>query len=276
MKLITINTHSLVEEHYSEKLDTFVSAIAEIQPEIIALQEVNQTASESEISEAESEGLVKVGVVPVKRDNHVYNAVKMLREMGVNYYWTWLGMKLGYDKYDEGIALMSRSPILEAKVITISKIDDYGNWKTRKIVGVRTEAHPKEWFVSVHLGWWNDETEPFQNQWKRTLESLPDSGNIWLMGDFNSPAEVRSEGYDMMLKDGFCDSFTLAENRDSGVTVGKVIDGWREKINSTDGMRIDLILSREKRNVRSSQVIFGGENKAVISDHYGVLIEVKE
>ena len=43
MKLLTINTHSLIEDDYRKKLDIFVDAIYRIRPDIIAMQEVNQT-----------------------------------------------------------------------------------------------------------------------------------------------------------------------------------------------------------------------------------------
>ena len=39
MKLLTINTHSLQEEHYPEKLEQFVEAILRESPDIIAMQE---------------------------------------------------------------------------------------------------------------------------------------------------------------------------------------------------------------------------------------------
>lgn len=51
MKLLTLNTHSLVEKNYPEKLDAFVSVISGIKPDIVALQEVNQTASEATVAE---------------------------------------------------------------------------------------------------------------------------------------------------------------------------------------------------------------------------------
>ena len=43
MKLLTINTHSLIEDNYRKKLDIFVDVIYRIRPDIIAMQEVNQT-----------------------------------------------------------------------------------------------------------------------------------------------------------------------------------------------------------------------------------------
>lgn len=263
-----------MEKNYPRKLSDFVSAIATNKPQIIALQEVNQTACEAEASENELKEYISCSdTAVIRKDNHVLNAVKLLRGKGMEYYWTWLPLKLGYDKYDEGIALMSMSPIIETKVITVSGIDDYKNWKTRKLVGIRTKASQDEWFFSVHYGWWNDEEEPFQEQWSRTISGLPLSQRIWLMGDFNSPAEVRGEGYDMISCSGWYDSYISAKNKDSGITVGKVIDGWKEKISTTDGMRIDQIWCSNKAGILNSKVIFNGENYPVVSDHYGVMID---
>ena len=273
MKLLTLNTHSLVEDNYSTKLDAFVSAIAEQRPDIIALQEVNQTIAETQ-ADVISEGYVPcVENIVIRKDNHVYKAAELLEGAGVKYYWTWLPLKKGYNKYDEGIALMSRSRIIETDVVRISETDDYNNWKTRKIIGIRTEAAPDEWFFSVHYGWWDDLDEPFQNQWQKTVEYMKKYSRVWLMGDFNSPAEVRNEGYDMINSSGWYDSYTLAKTRDNGITVGKVIDGWRDKVSGTDGMRIDQIWCSQKAEIASSEVIFNGANKPVVSDHYGVVAE---
>ncbi|MBQ8514081.1 MAG: endonuclease/exonuclease/phosphatase family protein [Ruminococcus sp.] len=274
MKLLTLNTHSLVEENYEQKLRDFVSAIAKERPGIIALQEVNQTAGRAAVPMAELHGYSPCRKdIVIREDNHVFRAARMLREMGADYYWTWLPLKLGYDKYDEGIALMSRSPILETDIVPVSTIDDYNNWKTRKLLGIRTADLPTEWFFSVHLGWWNDPEEPFQQQWKRTEAHMVQYGRVWLMGDFNSPAEVRDEGYDQIVRSCWQDSFVLAERKDSGHTVGKIIDGWKDKISVTYGMRIDQIWCSEKADIRSSRVIFNSRNYPVVSDHYGVLIE---
>ena len=45
MRLLTLNTHSLVEPDYEAKRKFFVDFIAKEQPDVFALQEVNQTAS---------------------------------------------------------------------------------------------------------------------------------------------------------------------------------------------------------------------------------------
>ena len=246
MKLLTLNTHSLAEENYEQKLQDFAEAVSKERPDIIALQEVNQTASEDAVPECDLNGYFPADKnTVIRRDNHVYRLVRILAEKGIYYSWTWLPLKLGYDKYDEGIAVMSMSPIADVKAPLVSGINDYYNWKTRKLLGVCTKDAPDEWFYSVHFGWWDDPDEPFQNQWARTSQHMLCHSKVWLMGDFNSPAEVRDEGYDMIVRDCWHDSYMLAEHKDSGITVGHVIDGWRDKIHSGTGMRIDHIWCSE-------------------------------
>lgn len=52
MKLLTINTHSLIEKNYESKLNLFADAISHHHPDIIAMQEVNQTQNSEIISES--------------------------------------------------------------------------------------------------------------------------------------------------------------------------------------------------------------------------------
>ena len=47
MKLITLNTHSLEEPEYERKLELLAQVIIKEQPDVIALQEVNQTITRS-------------------------------------------------------------------------------------------------------------------------------------------------------------------------------------------------------------------------------------
>ena len=46
MKLLTINTHSLIEEDSDKKAKMLADAISQELPDIVAMQEVNQTSSE--------------------------------------------------------------------------------------------------------------------------------------------------------------------------------------------------------------------------------------
>ncbi|MBQ8568683.1 MAG: endonuclease/exonuclease/phosphatase family protein [Oscillospiraceae bacterium] len=275
MKLMTINTHSHAEENYSEKLKIFTAAIAEELPDIIAMQEVSQTVSSAAVNSTESR-YFPCADVTVRSDNHVYNAVLQLAEKGISYYYTWLPIKLGYGSFDEGIALMSRSPVIETDIITVSGTDEYYNWKTRKILGIRTENAPDDFFYTVHYGWWNDDEEPFSAQWRNTLAHIAKNKRVWLMGDINNPAEIKDQGYDLINRSGFYDSYIYADKKDNGITAAKNIDGWKERAEGSEGMRIDMILCSELIKPKYSTVIFDGKKYPVISDHFGVMIEYEK
>ena len=73
------------------------------------------------------------------------------------------------------------------------------------------------WFCSVHMGWWEDEEEPFKQHWdlaaKKIQQIAGPDGLVWVMGDFNSPAEVAGEGFDYVKSCGWQDSYELAEEK---------------------------------------------------------------
>ena len=92
------------------------------------------------------------------------------------------------------------------------------------------------------------------------------------MGDFNSPSDVRGEGYDAVLDSGWYDTYVLAEEKDSGNTISGSIDGWKDKKDSGE-KRIDYIFTDTKRKIKSSYTVFNGKNEEIISDHFGVLLE---
>ena len=48
------------------------------------------------------------------------------------------------------------------------------------------------------------------------------------MGDFNNNALLRNEGYDYIIAKGMIDTYIMAQEKDSGITVKGTIDGWRE------------------------------------------------
>ena len=134
------------------------------------------------------------------------------------------------------------------------------------------------------MGWWSDEEEPFAAQWDRLEKRLAPrrrDGRVWLLGDFNSPDEVRGEGYDYICAAGWQDTYRLAKRRDDGITVEGEIDGWRptddtmagDISSKLSGMRLDYIWCSRPAQVRSSQVVCNGSNGPRVSDHFGVLIE---
>ena len=135
MKLITLNTHSLVEPDYGAKTREFAQVILKEQPDIVALQEVNQSQNASVIPDVMLPGYVRCSGFDrqIRSDNHALILAEILRGMDCYYYWTWISAKTGYGKYDEGMALLTRKPVVRVRQHLISRTDDYENWKTRKM-----------------------------------------------------------------------------------------------------------------------------------------------
>lgn len=258
MKLLTINTHSHIEPDYDKKCDIFTDAILRHRPDIIAMQEVNQRIDAPYI------GLGKG--FDVKKDNHAIRITRMLYDSGVKYNCFWYGFKNSCDVYQEGIAVLSLKPAEKTHICRISRTDDLNNWKTRYALGVKIA---NEWFYSVHMGRYDDKYESYKKQFESVCENIDSTKKVWLMGDFNCPDTC--DEYSNMINSGWFDTYTLASKKDSGVTVPGDIDGWRnEKIND---MRIDYILTNYSSDIKSSEVIFNGENEDIISDHFGVIID---
>lgn len=279
MKLMTINTHSLVEEDYDKKLNYFVDYLLKDEYNVVAMQEVNQTANE-DIVIPDNYYIEANSKVKIKKNNHMYNVVKKLKNMGKNYYWTWVPIKLGYDIYDEGIGILSLKKPVEVVEFYISKGTNYKNWKTRKVVGIKIkETNKDKWYFSVHFGWWKDEEEPFIYQFNKLKEEIKsrckEEDEIYLMGDFNNPSQLKEEGYDKIISSGWLDTYNLAKIKDDGITVSGLIDGWKE-YKDLKNMRIDFIFVNKMIDINSSKVIFSGENEEIISDHFGVIIDIQK
>ena len=279
MKLLTLNTHSLAEPDYERKLHLFAEVIKKEQPDVFALQEVNQTRKARETTADGQEGYVPCRGFegPVREDNHALGLAKLLFQSGCPYEWTWVPAKVGYDIYEEGLALFSRRPIEDTEQFFISKSQSFDYWKTRKILGILVKG---QWFYSVHMGWWADDEEPFAHHWDAAAAQVKKHKDtketVWVMGDFNSPCDRPGEGYDYIKQSGWLDTYELAEEKDDGITVGKVIDGWRDEKGRSTGMRIDYIWCSKKVRIERSEVICNDKKYPVVSDHYGVMAEVPE
>ena len=255
MKLMTINSHSLIEDNYMEKCDIFADAINRVNPDIIAMQEVNQSINSKIVDELSG----------IREDNH---ALKIFNKIN-NYHFSWLRVKNGYKIYDEGLVIFSKKPIYDVKSLLLTNTNDYNNWKKR----TAQIAKIGDFIIcNVHMGWWNDSDEPFSEQFERLNSYLSLYDNtIFLMGDFNSPSDVKGEGYDMVISNGWYDTYALAKTKDDGFTVTGNIAGWEQ---NRDSKRIDYIFTNRELEIKSSEVIFNGSNEKIISDHSGVIIDI--
>ena len=114
MKLMTLNTHSWQEEKQLEKLDVVAKAIIEQGCDVVALQEVNQHQDSPAV---DANILTNHTVLS---DNYGYLLQKKLMEYGYHYQLTWDFVHQSYDVYHEGLAFLTRLPIIEHEVIDLS------------------------------------------------------------------------------------------------------------------------------------------------------------
>ncbi len=275
MKILTLNTRSLLDEDYQQKVSWFIEGVLREKPDIIALQEVNQSLTGEELDVSLLEGQYpEPGCMPIRQDNHAAQVARRLRQAGIECSWAWVPLKLGYGKFDEGVAILSLGRAIRSiDQFPVSKSSDYLNWRTRGVLGVQVEGL-EDWFYTVHMGWWDDERERFLDQWRKLnclLASRRMCGIVWLIGDFNAPDSHRGESYDRVAASGWVDTYTVAQEKGSGITVPGIIDGWEEK--KISKLRLDYVWCSREIPIRSSKTIFDGKNGPMVSDHYGVLVE---
>ncbi|QEK11874.1 endonuclease/exonuclease/phosphatase family protein [Crassaminicella thermophila] len=262
MKLLTLNCHSWMEDRQEEKIKIIANTIKEERYDVVALQEVNQSINREYIFQN------------IKKDNFAFILLKELESLGcMEYRMLWDFSHIGFDKYEEGVSILTKHKIEKYDSFFITKSQDQAFWKTRKIVGATIKINEEVIdFYSCHLGWWLDEEEPFKYQVDQLLSTMKKDRLTFFMGDFNNDAFVEGEGYDYLIEKGLYDTFSMAKENDSGITVKGKIAGWSS--NEQD-LRLDLILSNKKIDIKYSKVIFNGTNKPIVSDHYGVEIETE-
>lgn len=262
MKLLTLNCHSWQEKNQLEKMRYLAKVIFEENYEVVALQEVNQLIED------------KILYDDIREGNFIDILCKELKKLGVEYSYRWDYHHVGYDVFHEGTGILFKGELKESLGEFIGKTKDTNFWKTRKftMISKLVEDNIID-FYSCHMGWWKDSDNPFEQQLDELIDFANKRGNIYfLMGDFNNDANIRGEGYDYLLTKGVKDTYLEAIKKDDGITVPGVIAGWEGKCSNPK--RIDFIFTNSKSEIKSSKVIFNGKNKEVISDHFGVSIEI--
>ena len=252
LKLLTINLHCLEEPNIKQNQETIVSEIIKRDIDIIFLQEVAQNLKGRKLVEQ------------IKESNYGYDLMQLLKEQNHIYYYYYTPIKESFNKYDEGIAILSKHKLKHVSSEYISKTKDYSNWKSRKMI--QAELHIADeiiTLVSVHLGW-SDGNEVFENQVEKLLSSLKEENQWLLAGDFN--VNPNSKEYQFLLNKGLIDLYGL--NQEHLYDATHISD-----MDIHDGSnRIDYFFSTKTYQVLEQEILFQEKR---VSDHFGVYLSIK-
>ena len=271
--MLTLNLHCFQEDQPFEKLGIIAEALLELEPDVVALQECAQ-------DRWAPERLRVTPGVSIREGNAALWLVERLRAGGQASHGVWDWAHYGWDRWEEGCAVLSPHRLRYADSRYVSQSTGPGAWKSRKPVGAFVEVAgfgPVAVF-STHLGWWGDKEEPFEDSLDRLvtwqaefLSSVPRSVPVPLLtvGDFNQQAG--GEGY-RFIKDwtGWDDAWLTAHPEGtSGATIGPNTDGWE---GTAEAQRIDYVFTRPEDGLKVVQCerVFTEDDFGRVSDHVGL------
>ncbi|WP_346844952.1 endonuclease/exonuclease/phosphatase family protein [uncultured Rothia sp.] len=275
MKFLTLNTHSWLEIHQHHKIHILADFIVEQEIDVIALQEVNQNLTASQVTAATS--FIPASDIPLKSNNFALLLMEIISQKTGDYTWSWGDSHQGWEIYDEGLAIISRIPLRAVHNLEISeKRFAYTDVFRRCALACQLEVQGKTlWVVSAHMNWWlKQDFYLFEHDFAsldQQIRALAAGAPVLLLGDFNNDAAIESEGYRQILEAGWHDAFTAAEVKDGEFTVHHKISGWED---STRNMRIDYIFTSTKVAVQRYTVVFPDNTDQAISDHSGIVVEI--
>ena len=187
---MSLNLHCFAEEDIPNKQKLIVQEIINGDYDVIFLQEVAQSKISKKINSTEF-----VQSDEIRQDNYAYTLLNILKSKGYNYYLIFSISNEAFSVYDEGLCIMSKVPFIDQKAFYVSRIIDYKDWRTRKIISGKIRWNSKIiQLTSVHLGW-TDEIEVFEKQVDKLIEeTLTDDFSIYA-GDFNVPDDSKEHQY---------------------------------------------------------------------------------
>ena len=255
LKVMILNLHCYQEDNQDYKFSQIAKAITELDVDIVCLQEV---------AELWNDGHGDWNTNSAKIINDRLNRPYQL-------YTDW--SHLGFEKYREGVAILSKFPMLKQESKYVSNSHSAFSIHSRKVVMAQVHVPCMGLinFFSAHLSWWDD---GFPEQFKRLSKwaaenQTGDVSGTMLCGDFNITAG--SEGYKLVVKSNEYDDQFLAANA-HGVfeKIFKVNDPyWQHYL--TGDYRIDYIFLNKASdlNITSGRVLFTEEDYGRVSDHCG-------
>jgi len=258
LSVMILNLHCYQEDNQDFKFSQIAKAITELEVDVVCLQEVAELWNNG-------------------HGDWNTNSAKIINDRldsPYHLYTDW--SHLGFDKYREGVAILSRFPILKQESKYVSNSHSAHSIDSRKVVMAQVHVPCMGLinFFSAHLSWWDG---GFPEQFKRlgkwaASNQTGDVSATLLCGDFNITAG--SEGYNLVVKSNeYDDQFLAANSHGVFEKIFKVNDPhWQHYL--ADDYRIDYIFMNKASGLRitSGKVLFTDEDYGRVSDHCGYVM----
>jgi maltose 6'-phosphate phosphatase len=258
LKVLILNLHCYQEDDQDKKFSQIAKAINEQNADVICFQEVAELWNDG-------------------NGNWDTNSAKIINDKLLKPYFIYTDWAhLGFDKYREGVAILSRYPFINQSSKYVSDTHSPYSIHSRKVVMTQINVP----FIGVincysaHLSWWADGfSEQFKNlsQWAEDNQT-PEVKATLLCGDFNIIAG--SEGYNLVVNDNrYDDQFLAVKSLGVFEKIFKVNDPhWQHYL--ADDYRIDYIFMNKASELKiiAGNVLFTDEDYGRVSDHCGYLM----
>lgn len=258
LRLLILNLHCYQEEDQDRKFWQIANAIDELGADLVCFQEVAEYWNDGR------------GDWP----SNSANIINQRLPKPFHLYTDW--SHLGFDKFREGVAILSRHPLAEQEARYVSDSHDAYSIHSRKVVSARIKVPYIGTLdvFSAHLSWWED---GFQQQFQRLSAWADDKRSAevdatLLCGDFNIAAG--STGYQLVVNGHQYEDQYLAANAPALFEqIFRVNDAyWRDYL--ADDYRIDYIFMDRNSGLRASsaRTVFTEQDYGPVSDHCGYLM----
>ena len=257
-KLLILNLHCYQEENQQEKLATIARAIQEQNIDVVCLQEVAEHWNDG-------------------AGDWASNTARIIHEqLPQPFYLCTDWSHRGFDRYREGVAILSRYPFLRTEARYVSANHEPYDIHARKVLMGQINA-PGIGVInlfSAHLSWWQD---GFRAQfdalrgWAERRATRHVMATL-LCGDFNIKAG--GEGYaHVVTQSEFEDQFLKATDRGAFDAVFRQRQAHWQAALAHDG-RIDFVFLKRGDALRpvAAERIFTAGSYGRVSDHEGFLV----
>jgi maltose 6'-phosphate phosphatase len=271
--VLTLNLHTYQESRQNEKLNMITDLIGKMDVDFICFQECGQSRYA-----AFSSGIIR-------EDNMALLLSARIRsEYQSDYGFVWGWAHYGWNVYEEGVAVMTKYPILHSADRYISTNTSTGSITSRKVIWAACQAASGLFHIfSAHTHWRTTLTDEEQNIQIGHIKSMVAEKETavpgvfsFVSGDFNGNPTSEypwSEGYNTMMGTGdYTDTFLDVYPGANQVPA----QGIYNTIGGDFPGRIDYIFMKKNSHLQviDSQIIFTQDIIGTVSDHFGVITKI--